>query len=1210
MSKVDQKHAILVSINQFETGNLRDNSIQLFNCLGYDTSRQANISDGTYNSFREMFVEQSDRFSEEKILKNDWITCNLLFQLTKSEIINLLSLFDTNKVDNTIIESYLFFALELREEEYSRTTLSIITREINKLFPMPVMLLFKYGGKITISIINRRIHKRDDNRDVLEKVTLIKDIKISGPHRAHIEILFDLSINELQRNHGLTSFVDLHNAWQKTLDTKELNKRFFKELSNWYFFAVERTIWPDDLDIKKDIRNANNVIRLITRLIFVWFLKEKELVSNDLFQIATLKKLLKSNGENKSIYYKAILQNLFFATLNTEMGTRKFRSKSNNGRDPHCYIPNVLRYENAFSNPEDFLEKYFDSVPFLNGGLFECLYKEVEADGKLKKIHIDGFSDRDDNILKVPDELFFCEQEQSIDLNQIYGTKNKTYHVRGIIDILNSYKFTIAENTPLEEEVALDPELLGKVFENLLANFNPETQTTARKQTGSFYTPREIVHYMVDESLIPYLLNSLNNTEAGSDEKNESRLRQLLDYTDSSHGFNIAEVALLIKAIDECKILDPACGSGAYPMGVLHKLVYILHKLDPENLTWKKLQIKKALSIDDPEIRETTIQTIEDAFVNNELDYGRKLFLIENCIYGIDIQPIAIQIAKLRFFISLIVDQKVNHEKSNLGIRPLPNLETKFVSANTLIPLEEENLNLFTNEEIGDIKYELKEIRLSHFSAKSPATKKKLRLQDSELREKLRELLVTNYDLQPETAKKLASWDPYDQNISAPFFDSDWMFGITAGFNIVLGNPPYVVNNDKVLKSIYRESVYGRSNLYGYFIHCSLWKLLKEGGILFFINPKTLLTDSYFSGLRKFILKNYSIYEIVNIVDRRKTFESVLQSCILNAFVKSSQTPIVKVKEISTKEELNNNSYISVKKDEFTFGIDEKIFMVGGSEIHYDIFREISTLKSLKKWGIEFTTGKIQWDLWSDYLSSEPNENATRLIWAENIQRYQVVKNRNRRFIYINKPIMPIAPINFPTIIVQRTTAVEQEYRIIATYVNPIEFSYSLQTENHTSFLSDNRSKFSIQSVLGLLNSKFIDFVFRYINSNTQVSSGELGMLPVPSELLKYNNVVSNLVSWMLFSKSIDHIGSALINRIIDGIFYQLFLPDILNTHNCDILKHTSGFLVFDDNWTENKKKKNLELFFLDVYNPEHPISTMLLKLLTIKEVSIIEERK
>ena len=161
------------------------------------------------------------------------------------------------------------------------------------------------------------------------------------------------------------------------------------------------------------------------------------------------------------------------------------------------------------------------------------------------------------------------------------------------------------------------------------------------------------------------------------------RLRQLLSYTDEKHLFNDVETNIIINAIDNLKILDPACGSGAFPMGILHKLVHILHKIDPDNHIWKQKLIDRTPQ----EIREETRIALE----NKPLDYIRKLGLIESCIYGIDIQPIAIQISKLRFFISLIVEQKIDDSKKNRDIKPLPNLETKFVAANTLIALEKDD---------------------------------------------------------------------------------------------------------------------------------------------------------------------------------------------------------------------------------------------------------------------------------------------------------------------------------------------------------------------------------------------------------------------------------------------------------------------------------------------------------------------------------------
>ena len=206
-----------------------------------------------------------------------------------------------------------------------------------------------------------------------------------------------------------------------------------------------------------------------------------------LFNEDDLSELLTNLDAQESTYYKAILQNLFFATLNQEMNTpekpnnRKFRGE---GRQ-HYNITSLYRYKRYFTDPDEAL-RLFEAIRSLNGGLFECLDKPATDDAKTI-LRVDSFSDRDDNPLRVPNELFFSEP-QAVNLNAVYDTKNRRYTVRGLIHILNRYKFTIAENTPIEEEVALDPELLGQVFENLLAAYNPETGTTARKQTGSFYT--------------------------------------------------------------------------------------------------------------------------------------------------------------------------------------------------------------------------------------------------------------------------------------------------------------------------------------------------------------------------------------------------------------------------------------------------------------------------------------------------------------------------------------------------------------------------------------------------------------------------------------------------------------------------------------------------------------------------------------------------
>ncbi len=889
MSNEEIKHKITDALGGFTSGNLTANATNLFNTLGYISEKRllqtAYSPEEFLNSFNRTVAKP---LNPTKALVKSWKQVHFLFQLTADEIKASsqlgLDFGSKKKVDTTVMESYLFFALELVDGDYTRTELATITREINKIFSMPVMVLFSHGDTLTLSIINRRLHKLDESKDVLEKVTLIKDIDFASPHRAHIEILFDLSLAEIYSQHGFTNFVELHRAWQKALDSSELNKRFFKEIANWYFWALQNVTFPKAAGEVKEIRNATSVIRLITRLIFIWFIKEKQLVPDDLFDQRKLNRILSYTDPNGSTYYKAILQNLFFATLNQEMNTpgkpdnRKFRSRSKlpNGRDQHYNITNLYRYEDYFQNSSEAL-KLFSKIPFLNGGLFECLDKPDKDDASTV-LRIDGFSDRPDNELVVPDFLVFSE-ERDIDLNEEYGTKNKSYKVRGLIDTFNRYKFTINENTPIEEEVALDPELLGKVFENLLASYNPETQTTARKATGSYYTPREIVNYMVDESLIAYLGARLKETMPSLADMEElpELLRDVFAYTERAHPFNEEEVAALIDAINDMKVLDPACGSGAFPMGILHKLVFILSKLDPHNERWKNKQLAKAGEISDITIREKLISDIEESFERNELNYGRKLYLIQNCIYGVDIQPIAVQIAKLRFFISLVVDQKLDDSHENRGILPLPNLETKFVAANTLIELNHPQQSVLRNPEIAQKEKELNDVRQRHFAARTQRTKQKCRADDTRLRAEI-SLLLKNDGFPRETTEKLARWDPYDQNNSADFLDPEWMFGLSGGFDVVIANPPYLESRSPSfsdeIKNAIQLAVRRRwgddanlitrgSDLLVYFFETSLF-LLKEQGHIVFIAQNSWLNTEYGRKFQIFLLKHTHVSNIVD----------------------------------------------------------------------------------------------------------------------------------------------------------------------------------------------------------------------------------------------------------------------------------------------------------------------------------------------------------
>lgn len=817
------------------------------------------------------------------------------------------------------------FAVKLEFEEGrcpTRTEIANIARAFNRASKMaPVIVLLKYrdshGDYLSFTAIERTAYSQTWREgEKLGKVSMLRDINLLSPHTGHLRILDDLKLKA-----GVNSFDALYKQWRDVFDVQLLNKKFYQEISNWYFWAMDKVEFPADDCSDKEIRNATNLIRLLTRIIFVWFLKEKKLTPNDLFDENKLKDLLKYDDKTNSTYYKAVLQNLFFATLNAPMKKDKPNSRlfideaKQNGFLNEGYLqPGYYRYKRFMKDP-DKLIGLLSEIPFLNGGLFECLDDLREG----KAYRIDCFSNHKDNEarLTVPDELFFGAEKQ-VDLNKVYDTKNKKYFTRGLINILNSYKFTVAENTPIEEDIALDPELLGKVFENLLASFNPETKTTARKATGSYYTPREIVNYMVDESLIAFLETKLK--EKYPKGEFEPRLRALLDYTENNQEiFNYEERSVLLDAIETVKILDPACGSGAYPMGALHKLVFALHKLDPDNKVWKA----KLIGRTPREIREQTKRTLE----GKSADYVRKLGLIENCIYGVDIQPIAIQISKLRFFISLIVEQTIEDSKENRGIKSLPNLEIKFVAANTLLGLEKPNENAlnFTSPEVIEAEKRLFDVRRDLFYVDNYSDKKRLLKEEKKVRVTLREALAKDNYAQ-KTAEQIASWDPFDQNAQSDWFDPEFMFGISDGFDIVIGNPPYGAEYPKEFKTYFQNnyesaktrqyvsdnnqiSIKGSLDTFTLFIDKGI-DLLKINSFLAFIVPLAITSSDSMTAIHDKIFKQCGKAFISTYSDRpKKIFDNAEQPVSIIIAHKNNQ----KINELYTTKVIKRYSSESIK---------------------------------------------------------------------------------------------------------------------------------------------------------------------------------------------------------------------------------------------------------------------------------------------------------
>jgi type I restriction-modification system DNA methylase subunit len=558
----------------------------------------------------------------------------------------------------------------------------------------------------------------------------------------------------------------LHSTLWESFKLKSVNQKFYDGVSNSFTEILQhlKTIGKDEEEAKLFAS------RLLGRLLFCWFLRKKGIIDESVGYF-------NAHGSDATSYYKQSLERLFFLTLNTPIDERDELTKQHQ----KALFPELL------VDDQPSLFKTDQKTPYLNGGLFEPHENDWYKDDSLT----------------LP-EGFFAN---------LYGH-------------FEEFNFTTDESSPEYEQIAIDPEMLGRVFESLLATQLDETGQQARKAKGAFYTPREIVSYMCKESLRNYLYNAV-----GEGDDTKASIDSLLDISDSEWAKaksntlrdKIKDYRMnIIDALDAVTILDPACGSGAFPMGMLQLIVKMYERLDGRF---------------DP--------------------YKTKLQIIRKNIFGIDIEPMAVEIARLRAWLSLIVD-----EEDARSVEPLPNLDFKFVCANSLIPLDGSNQVDWLNSANSDLHEKLANLRNEYFNARKPHTKKAAQ-------DKFYKLTKAPSGLFDDTrTKQLKSFDPFKNNHPSNFFDTENMFGLD-GFDIVIGNPPYIRHRDlpKLFKDELKD-IYSTGNttsdIYCYFYELA-YLVLKEHGIGTYITSNKWLKAKYGQNLRKLFKSSTKIITIIDL---------------------------------------------------------------------------------------------------------------------------------------------------------------------------------------------------------------------------------------------------------------------------------------------------------------------------------------------------------
>lgn len=917
---------------------------------------------------------------------------------------------------------------------------------------------------------------------------------------------------------------------------EKVTDEFFSQYKDLYIKLYEH--FENDSLVKAAIErakidNTRFTKKLLGQIVFLYFLQKKGwlgVAQNERWGtgkkrfVQELFEQAKAEGVN---FFKDKLQYLFYEALAKE-------------RD----------------NENSYYKRFDCRIPFLNGGLFEAEYDWQNAD------------------ITIPENLF-----RNVE-------KNKAGDVgTGVLDVFDRYNFTIKEDEPLDKEVAVDPEMLGKVFENML-------DIIERKSKGAFYTPREIVHYMCQESLIHYLDNAVGEKVDKKDLETfireghfalENDERVAAKGETKTYKYQLPEsirqnADLIDRKLIDIRICDPAIGSGAFPVGLLHELVNAMLVLKP-HLSYDYLTEK---------LKDFGFEHRESVSDSRYI-YRLKRHIIQESIYGVDIDASAIDIARLRLWLSLVVD-----EDDLDPIETLPNLDYKIVCGNSLIGLPDGAMKDLT------VEAELEKLKERFYNLTNDLQKKTLRLQ---INRKIKELL--------KSAEQFAGYEiDFDFKL---FFSEVWRE--KGGFDVVIGNPPYVVDStlEKWQKNYfiknYQSAVY-QINLYMLFMELA-FKLNKPDAFCTYIVPNTWLVNKLVAPFRKYLLKNCNLLSIVDLTEEQVFDATVLpviftaknnnpdsSLCILSGKgYRFEERAKLKLENILNQPNFLINYQISDEDWNVLMKIEKNTVRLE------DIAKSSFGVKFYQKGkGIPKQDESIVIN--HSFTHDEAiDDTCLNILEGKNLDRFHFTPSTK----YIQYGKWLAEPRDEEMFVGERVLVrrIVGQTGLIAASVNGKYCNNSLL---HVVKPIQGTSK----TLASLLNSELLGYYFikkfaRKEKTFPEVRIHELNSLPI-SKLVIYG-LLDSLYCYINLALSYKYnLLSSFFISLNNSVIYDLYFPEEIKLAGKEILKHLGDLKPITDEMSEEEKLAIIQSEFERLYDPNHPVRFAIETLDSVEEVRIIKE--